>query len=319
MPGAGLIRGVARRVLRKELTRQKRALADAQAELAAARVLGHDKAYAQRLLFDYPFVPRSRFGYGDLPSHRQLERLLRAHEPAYRAILESFLSHRSAFEAIPVTGTPDSAEPFWNNTWFPTLDAISLYGLLTRFEPRHYVEVGSGNSTKFARRAVRDHGLRTRIISIDPAPRAEIDQLCDEVHRVPAEVLGDRLLEWLTGEDLLFVDGSHRSFMNTDVTIFFLEVLPGLPKGCIWGLHDIFLPWDYPPDWTDRFYNEQYLLAMYLLGGGGRDEILLANAYVSQRPQLLDLLEPLWSSPRMVGARSGGGCFWLRRQAGAND
>jgi hypothetical protein len=279
----------------------------------------HDKARAQRLLFDYPFVPRSRFGHGDLPSHRQLERLLRAHEPTYRAMLENFLKHRTEFEAIPVTGTPDSAEPFWHNTWFPTLDAMSLYGLLARFEPRHYVEVGSGNSTRFARRAVRDQGLRTRIISIDPAPRAQIDRLCDEIHRVPLEHLGGRLLEWLTADDLLFVDSSHRSFMNTDVTVFFLEVLSWLPKGCIWGLHDIFLPWDYPPDWTDRFYNEQYLLATYLLGGGGRDEILLANAYVSQCPPLLNLLEPIWSSPRMAGARSGGGCFWLRRQAGPDD
>ena len=218
-------------------------------------------------------------------------------------MLESLLSHRSEFEAIPVTSAPDSAEPFWNNTWFPTLDAMSLYGLLARFEPRHYVEVGSGNSTKFARRAVRDRGLRTRIISIDPAPRAEIDRLCDEIHRVPAEDLGARLVEWLSGDDLLFVDSSYRSFINTDVTVFFLEVLPYLPKGCIWGLHDIFLPWDYPPEWTDRFYNEQYLLATYLLGRGGRDEILLANAYVSQCPALLNLLEPSWSSPRMTGSR----------------
>jgi hypothetical protein len=43
MPGAKLIKGVARRVLRQELARQKRALADAQAELAAARVIGRPR------------------------------------------------------------------------------------------------------------------------------------------------------------------------------------------------------------------------------------------------------------------------------------
>ena len=46
MPGTKLIKSVARRVLRKELARQQRALADAQAELASARVIGHDKAAA---------------------------------------------------------------------------------------------------------------------------------------------------------------------------------------------------------------------------------------------------------------------------------
>ena len=40
---------------------------------------------------------------------------------------------------------------------------------------RQMLEIGSGNSTKFARRAIRDHRLCTRITSIDPHPRAEID------------------------------------------------------------------------------------------------------------------------------------------------
>ena len=37
--------------------------------------------------------------------------------------------------------------------------------------PRRVIEVGSGNSTKFIRRAIRDHGLPTAIVSIDPQPR----------------------------------------------------------------------------------------------------------------------------------------------------
>ncbi len=34
------------------------------------------------------------------------------------------------------------------------------------------------------------------------------------------------------------------------------------------AVHDIFLPDDYPPEWADRYYSEQYLLAAWLLGGG---------------------------------------------------
>ncbi len=37
----------------------------------------------------------------------------------------------------------------------------------------------------------------------------------------------------------------------------------------MYGIHDIFLPNDYPTEWNNRFYSEQYLLMMYLLGGGG--------------------------------------------------
>ena len=49
----------------------------------------------------------------------------------------------------------------------PGFDAITLYGMLAERNPRWYVEVGSGNSTKFVRKAISTHGLRTKIISID--------------------------------------------------------------------------------------------------------------------------------------------------------
>ena len=65
----------------------------------------------------------------------------------------------------------------------------------------------------------------------------------------------------LSAGDMVFIDNSHRAFQNSDVTVFFTEVLPALPAGVAYGIHDIFLPDDYPAGWSDRFYNEQYLLA----------------------------------------------------------
>jgi hypothetical protein len=141
-----------------------------------------------------------------------------------------------------------------------------LYSLLAQHNPRHYVEVGSGNSTKFARRAIRDHGLQTRITSIDPFPRAEIDSICDRVIREPVEHVALDTFDMLQPGDILFIDSSHRTFMNSDVTALSLDVLPRLPAGVIVEVHDITLPGDYPPQWTGRYYSEQYLLAAYLLG-----------------------------------------------------
>ena len=147
------------------------------------------------------------------------------------------------------------------------LDAVCLSGLVTKLNPRLYVEVGSGNSTKYVRRAISDHGLRTRVISIDPHPRAVIDQLCDEVICNKLEDCDLKVFADLGPEDVVFIDNSHRSFQNSDVTVFFAEVLPILKSGCHYGIHDIFLPYDYPGSWLSRFYNEQYLLMAYLLGG----------------------------------------------------
>jgi hypothetical protein len=116
-------------------------------------------------------------------------------------------------------------------------------------------------------------------------------------------------------QDMLFLDNSHRSFQGSDVTVFFSEVLPALPSGTVWGLHDIFLPMDYPDYWKDRFYNEQYLLLAYLLGGSVEDEVLLPVAWASSQERLRAILEPLWAhDDGLRGWWAHGGCFWMRRR-----
>ena len=61
-------------------------------------------------------------------------------------------------------------------------------------------------------------------------------------------------------------------------------------------MHDIFLPEDYPPQWADRYYSEQYLLAAWLLGGGRGCEIVLPSHYIRSVPELDRLCDPIWSS-----------------------
>ena len=96
--------------------------------------------------------------------------------------------------------------------------------------------------------------------------------------------------------------------------MFFTEILPNLPSGLTYGLHDIYLPWDYPDAWRDRFYNEQYLLSSYLLGGANGDQIILPNAFLSlYDSQLLDPLAATWSSPKLRGIEKTGGAFWMQR------
>lgn len=46
-----------------------------------------------------------------------------------------------------------------------------------------YLEIGSGITTCFTYRAIRDSGLSTQIVSIDPEPRANIDAICNSVIR----------------------------------------------------------------------------------------------------------------------------------------
>lgn len=264
--------------------------------------------------FDYPYARRPR-PWTRSPAIHRLFHLFQASEARAAALLDGFGALREPLARIgarPVPGD-DPAAPYWENDMLPAVDALALYGLLVRSNPRCYLEIGSGQSTRFAARAIADHGLRTRIVWVDPRPRAEIDALCDEVVRQPLEEVDPERFAELTAEDLVFLDGSHRSFQSSDVTVFFLEVLPLLPRGALYGIHDVFLPADYPPHWADRYYNEQYLLACYLFGGADGDEILLPCHHIMDHTRLAACLDPLWSLPALQGTPRSGCSFWARR------
>jgi predicted O-methyltransferase YrrM len=262
---------------------------------------------------EYPYYPRSR-PMEDAAGGRLLQNRFHAEHNRYAATMQGVARHLDFLLRIS-RDERDSIAPFWANAWFPPLDGASLYGLIAERSPRRYIEVGSGVSTRFARLAIRDAELPTQIVSIDPHPHTAVDLLCDERICSRMEDVPRDFWDGISPNDLLFIDNSHRSFPNSDVTVFFAEVLPGLKPGTIWGLHDILLPWDYPEAWRARFYNEQYLLLAYLLGGADGDEVILPARWVSSQPLLHNILAPLWAQEHLfrdIGTH--GGCFWMRRR-----
>jgi hypothetical protein len=262
------------------------------------------------IFLDHPMRPEPRFGYGR-PEHSGIKTLLARNRSRYAERLNRFLALTDDLAAIPLQGRPAGTVPYWDNTWLPPLDAFALYGFLVEANPRRYVEIGSGNSTKFARRAIEDHGLRTHVTSIDPAPRTHIDALCDVTIRSPLEETDLGIFAGLDAGDIVFLDGSHRVFMGSDVTVFFFEVMPLLRPGVLVHIHDILLPRDYPPYWRMRYYSEQYLLAAFLLADPARFEVELPNAFINGEDDLRDQLEPLWKRIALTEAHTPAS-FWLR-------
>ena len=96
---------------------------------------------------------------------------------------------------------------------------------------------------------------------------------------------------WTTVEpgEIVFFDGSHRVFTNSDAVVFFLEVLPRLQPGVLVHIHDIHWPDDYPPIYHDRFYSEQYLLGALLMHPEPLIRPLLPHYFVCQDPELQPL------------------------------
>ena len=266
----------------------------------------------QNLFLDYKVDLKPRYGHGK-PAHPELLHIIESNRNQYREIIEKALSLKSFIQEIEdATREKDPVKPIWNNGYLPGLDIIGIYTLLSLFKPRKYIEIGSGNSTKVAFKAKQDQHLSTEIISIDPHPRAEIDNLADVVIRKPFEDTDLNILDALNENDILFVDNSHRILPNSDSMVFFMEILPRLKKGVIVHIHDVYLPYDYPQFMCDRFYSEQYGLAMYLLANPQKYSTIFPNYFVSEDPELSALIAPIWDHENMRQVERHGGSFWLK-------
>jgi tetratricopeptide (TPR) repeat protein len=260
---------------------------------------------------DYPYRAEIRYGAGR-PAHPELVELIGGGRDRYRDFLTELGELQPDFADIPTGGTYETATPFWLNAWFSPLDAIALTGMLRAHNPARLVEIGSGVSTKYARRAVQRYGLRTRLTSIDPQPRNEVDRLCDQVIRQPLERCRMEMFEDLGPGDIFFLDSSHRAFQGSDVTVFFLEILPRLKPGVIVHIHDIYLPYDYISGHVPRLWNEQYLLATALLFGAPRFEILFPSWFVGRDPELSAHANALLRRSPMAELDLYGASFWMR-------
>jgi hypothetical protein len=102
------------------------------------------------------------------------------------------------------------------------------------------------------------------------------------------------------------------ALMNTDATVFLLELLPRLPAGVLVGVDDVFLPWDYPPQWAARVYGEQYLLAAFLLGGADGFSVRFPGWWLTRCSSLAQQFELLWP---VIENRFGrlASSLWLER------
>jgi hypothetical protein len=205
-----------------------------------------------------------------------VERLFRAAEPGFAALLDAV--DALGPDLVAIRGP--APEPRWDQQWFPRLDAAAAYALVRARRPRRIVEVGSGHSTRFMARALRDGGIEGRILCIDPAPRARLPAGVE--HR--AELLAAdhvALFAALGPGDVAFFDSSHLLAPHGDVDLMLNHVFPELRPGVLIHVHDVFLPDPYPADWGWRGYAEQSGLGGWLMGGAMRP--LFASRWAATR------------------------------------
>ncbi len=205
-------------------------------------------------------------------------------ESRFEAALASFVAILQEIErqgpALARLRGP-APEPRFDQGWFPRLDAAAAYAMVCRAQPRRILEVGSGHSTRFLARAIRDQKLPTELTCIDPAPRAALKGLRVRWIRSLLQEAPPSCFEELRAGDILFIDSSHVLMPGTDVDHILNGILPALPQGILVHFHDVFLPDAYPERWAWRSYNEQSAIGTLLQGGAF--EITFASHWIATR------------------------------------
>lgn len=254
------------------------------------------------------FIPYSRAKSVVAPGRYEAAvRAFSAAEPAMEAALDALESLGA--DLLKIAADAAAPQPRWNQDWFCGLDAAMLYTLIRARAPQRVIEIGSGHSTRFARRAIADGGLGAEFTAIDPQPRADLSQLDIRFERCALQQADRALFDTLGAGDVLFVDSSHILMPGSDVELVLTEILPRLPAGVLVHFHDIFLPESYPASWEWRGYNEQSAVAGLMLNGGWR--IVFASHYAASRFRDRLAAGPLGQLPPAAGPVTS---LWLEKR-----
>jgi len=267
----------------------------------------------QTIHLDYPVDAKPRYTTQN-GGHPELKKIITRNKQVYSEIIAEMVAHIDQFRSWQsASSEQDTTQPQWENGYFSALDMMMLYSIVVKLKPNKIIEVGSGNSTKVIKAAVMDHDISTNITSIDPHPRATIDNVSDRIIRKGLEECDiDEICDTLSEGDILFIDNSHRVLPNSDAMVVFTEILHRLKAGVIIHIHDIYIPYDYPQFMCDRYYSEQYSLMISILSNPDRYKTIMPVYYVSQEDTYQQQLSSLWTLPGISSGEKHGGSYWLQ-------
>jgi hypothetical protein len=222
---------------------------------------------------------------------------------------------------MPLTvGHPFGPQPreglryFSGNDYFGWADGLLLLGMLRLLRPSRVIEVGSGFSSALIL-DVADRYLDAdfQCTFIEPHPH-RLRRLLRPSDYDDASVIEQRLqdvdpavFDDLAPGDVLFIDSSHVSKIDSDVNLLFLDVIPQLPAGVHIHVHDIVWPFEYPQSWVfeGRAWNEAYLLRSLLIGNERLQISIWGSQLRQHHPAKMQSLWPEW-------AADGGTSLWLQ-------
>jgi len=204
---------------------------------------------------------------------------------------------------------------YFENPAYSYSDAICLYSMIRRVKPGKIMEIGSGFSSCVmldTNELFFQGNISTTFI--EPYPEL-LYSLVKEEDKPSLRVIPKKLQEVdvaefdaLQANDILFIDSTHVSKINSDVNTIFFELFPRLPSGCYVHIHDIFYPFEYPKEWLyeGKAWNEAYMLRAFLQYNR-EFPIILMNTYLEH------FHESFFQEYMPLCLVNRGGSIWLRK------
>lgn len=220
------------------------------------------------------------------------------------------------YQALPFAPTKSADRRYhYDNPAYAYSDGIVLNGMLRLLRPRLLIEVGSGYSSAMAldtNELFLDNQIRMTLI--EPFPDLVLS-LMKPVDRQRVSLIPSRLqdvdatmFETLETNDILFIDSTHVSKVDSDVNFIFFEILPRLKIGVVVHFHDVFYPFEYPREWVNegRAWNELYLLRVLLQRPSAYKILFFQDMMFHKHRRFYADYMPLC-------LENGGGNLWLRK------
>jgi len=276
---------------------------------------------------DWPkFVPPGHF-YSPIPSMEEIKsnenRIFGKHHLTLPGIklnqeeqLELLNCFQEFYKEMPFPEyKKDSLRYYMDNPFYGFSDAIFLYCMLRYLQPKRVIEIGSGYSscaTLDVNELFFDNSIECTFI--EPYPDS-LKSLIREDDKNEITILEKKLQDvdlslfsQLSERDILFIDSTHISKVNSDVNYIFFKILPSLRRGVFIHFHDIFYPFEYPRDWFDLgiAFNEDYILRAFLQYNSAF-KIVFFNTY-------LEHFHEEWFLENMpLCLKNKGGSIWLQK------
>jgi hypothetical protein len=274
----------------------------------------------------YKFVPPGHF-YSPIPSIDEIrmdeEKIfmipdnipgIDLNESEQIRMLDGFVKY---YEEVPFESKKKAnLRYFFQNEAYSYSDAIILYSMLRYAKPKRIIEIGSGYSSCVildTNELFFNNSIQCTFI--EPVPELLLS-LIKENDRKRINLLPERLQDIEISEfsslsegDILFIDSSHVSKINSDVNYIFFQILPNISNGIYIHFHDIFYPFEYPKEWIyeGRAWTESYLLRAFLQYNNSFDIVYFSSFLQHFYKDYLKKEIPLC-------LKNEGGSIWIRKK-----